>query len=45
MRKVILGKAYPADCKLFKKACTPKSPAGPCMVSMEGSCNIWYKTG
>lgn len=42
--KVILGKAYPADCKLFKKACTPKSPAGPCMVSMEGSCNIWYKT-
>ncbi len=42
--KVILGKAYPADCKLFKKVCTPKSPTGPCMVSMEGSCNIWYKT-
>jgi len=42
--RVILGKAYPADCKLFKKVCTPKSPKGPCMVSMEGACNIWYKT-
>jgi hydrogenase expression/formation protein HypD len=42
---IILGKAYPAACKLFKKVCTPKSPKGPCMVSMEGACNIWYKTG
>ena len=41
---VILGKAYPSKCKLFKKACSPKSPKGPCMVSQEGSCNIWYKT-
>lgn len=41
---VILGKAYPSKCKLFKKACTPQSPIGPCMVSQEGSCNIWYKT-
>ena len=41
---VILGKAYPSKCKLFKKACTPQSPKGPCMVSQEGSCNIWYKT-
>jgi len=41
---VILGKAYPSKCKLFKKTCTPKSPKGPCMVSQEGSCNIWYKT-
>lgn len=42
--EVILGKAYPSKCKLFKKACTPQSPAGPCMVSQEGSCNIWYRT-
>lgn len=42
--KVILGKAYPSGCKLFKKACSPKSPKGPCMVSNEGACNIWYKT-
>ncbi len=41
---IILGKAYPSACKLFKKVCTPKSPKGPCMVSMEGACNIWYKT-
>jgi hydrogenase expression/formation protein HypD len=41
---VVLGKAYPADCKLFKKACSPKEPKGPCMVSIEGACNIWYKT-
>jgi hydrogenase expression/formation protein HypD len=40
---VVLGKAYPSACKLFKKVCTPKAPHGPCMVSMEGACNIWYK--
>ena len=41
---VVLGKAYPSECKLFKKGCSPKTPRGPCMVSSEGSCNIWYKT-
>lgn len=41
---VILGKAYPSKCNLFKKSCSPKSPKGPCMVSQEGSCNIWDKT-
>ncbi len=42
---VVLGKAYPDACKMFKKSCTPKSPHGPCMVSMEAACNIWYKAG
>jgi hydrogenase expression/formation protein HypD len=42
--KIILGKAYPSSCKLFKKVCNPKNPKGPCMVSIEGACNIWYKT-
>ena len=42
---IILGKAYPDACKLFKKVCTPRTPKGPCMVSMEGSCNIWFKAG
>lgn len=42
--RVILGKAYPRDCKLFQKVCSPKSPKGPCMVSFEGACHIWYKT-
>lgn len=41
---IILGKSYPSECKLFKKVCSPKNPLGPCMVSFEGSCNIWYKT-
>jgi hydrogenase expression/formation protein HypD len=42
---IILGKAYPSNCRLFKEICTPKNPKGPCMVSMEGACNIWYRTG
>ena len=41
--KVVLGKAYPKDCKLFGTACTPSNPKGPCMVSGEGACNIWYR--
>lgn len=42
--RIILGKAYPDECKLFKKVCTPQTPKGPCMVSFEGACNIWHKT-
>lgn len=42
--RVVLGKAYPSECKLFKKACSPDNPKGPCMVSIEGACNIWFKT-
>lgn len=41
---IILGKAYPSACGLFKKVCTPRTPSGPCMVSIEGACNIWYKS-
>ncbi len=43
--KIVLGKAYPNECKLFGKVCTPSNPKGPCMVSMEGACNIWYRFG
>lgn len=39
--KVILGLAIPLECPLFKKACTPDNPYGPCMVSYEGTCRIW----
>jgi hydrogenase expression/formation protein HypD len=42
---IVLGKAYPSACGLFRRQCTPKTPRGPCMVSVEGSCNIWYKAG
>ncbi len=40
---IMTGKLYPYECKLFKKSCTPLNPVGPCMVSMEGTCSIYYK--
>ena len=40
---VIIGKIKPTECPLFMKACTPQKPVGPCMVSMEGTCQIWAK--
>ena len=43
--KIVMGSAYPTDCKLFGKTCTPSRPYGPCMVSAEGACNIWFKYG
>ncbi len=41
---VILGRCAPRDCPLFGKTCTPENPVGPCMVSSEGTCGIWYQT-
>ncbi|MDP4151871.1 MAG: hydrogenase formation protein HypD [Bacillota bacterium] len=40
--KVIIGQASPHDCPLFKTNCTPLTPVGPCMVSSEGTCGIWF---
>ncbi|MDD3042863.1 MAG: hydrogenase formation protein HypD [Methanosarcinaceae archaeon] len=40
---ILTGKAKPTDCPMFGKACTPKNPAGPCMVSLEGMCYNWFK--
>jgi len=40
---VMVGKLYPYECQLFRKECTPINPIGPCMVSMEGTCSIYYK--
>jgi len=40
--KVLRGIAQPSDCKLFERVCTPRTPVGPCMVSHEGACKIWY---
>lgn len=42
---VLRGIIRPTDCKLFKKACTPENPVGPCMVSSEGSCSAYYQYG
>lgn len=43
--KVVLGKIYPNQCRLYGKACTPRNPVGPCMVSDEGACRIWWAGG
>jgi len=39
---VVLGKIYPTACRLYGRACTPRTPVGPCMVSDEGACRIWW---
>lgn len=43
--KVVLGKIYPDACRLYGRACTPRTPVGPCMVSDEGACRIWWSAG
>lgn len=40
---VIVGRINPCDCPMFGKGCTPMKPYGPCMVSAEGACGIWYR--
>lgn len=40
---VILGRIYPKDCPMFATVCNPMNAVGPCMVSTEGACGIWYK--
>lgn len=42
---VVLGKIYPNRCRLYGRACTPRTPIGPCMVSDEGACRIWWSGG
>jgi len=41
--EVIIGKINPEQCPMFGKICTPIKPKGPCMVSTEGTCGIWYR--
>jgi hydrogenase expression/formation protein HypD len=43
--KVVLGRIYPNECRLYGRACTPRHPIGPCMVSDEGACRIWWSSG
>lgn len=42
---VVLGRINPNQCKIYGRACTPKTPVGPCMVSDEGACRIWWAAG
>jgi len=41
--EVLRGLLSSHDCPLFGRGCTPDSPIGPCMVSVEGSCRIEYQ--
>lgn len=43
--RVVLGRLYPNQCRLYGNACTPQTPVGPCMVSDEGACRIWWASG
>ena len=43
--RVVLGKIYPNECQIYGLACTPRNPVGPCMVSEEGACRIWWANG
>jgi hydrogenase expression/formation protein HypD len=42
---VLLAQKAPAQCRLYGTACTPQHPVGPCMVSDEGACRIWWSAG
>jgi hydrogenase expression/formation protein HypD len=40
---VLRGVSTPTQCKLFRTACTPENPVGPCMVSSEGACATYFR--
>ncbi len=40
---ILTGRKIPPECLLYRKACTPDEPIGPCMVSTEGTCAAYYK--
>jgi len=42
---ILRGVKTPLDCTLFRGACPPERPVGPCMVSAEGSCSAYYHYG
>lgn len=42
---VLRAKKKPTDCPLYGRVCTPEHPEGACMVSPEGSCNIFFRYG
>ena len=42
---ILKGVKDPLECKMFSKICSPSNPLGPCMVSLEGACAVYYKYG
>lgn len=43
--RVVLGRVTPLQCRLYGTGCHPNNPIGPCMVSDEGACRIWWQSG
>lgn len=41
--QILQGLIEPPECPLFGRECNPSQPYGPCMVSVEGACNIHYR--
>jgi hydrogenase expression/formation protein HypD len=41
--EILTGAKTPPECRLYRKACTPENPVGPCMVSSEGTCAAYYR--
>lgn len=41
--EVLRGVMIPPECGLFRRACNPQNPLGPCMVSGEGTCGAYYR--
>jgi hydrogenase expression/formation protein HypD len=41
--EILTGVKTPPECPLYRKACTPTDPVGPCMVSSEGTCAAYYR--
>jgi len=40
---ILKGIKTPPECHLFRQACTPMNPVGPCMVASEGTCAAYYR--
>jgi len=41
--EILTGVKIPPECPLYKTACNPMAPVGPCMVSSEGTCAAYYR--
>jgi hydrogenase expression/formation protein HypD len=40
---ILKGLIPPPACPLFGRLCNPEHPVGPCMVSNEGACSVYYR--
>ena len=43
--EVLQGRLKPTECPAFGTLCTPEAPMGAPMVSSEGACAAYYRSG